>query len=98
MQKFDLVPTYITLYQHHVSQAQMQSVIDAYKSFGPAAFLDLPVYVKWNKTRMGMQADADKLTLSNTQQVIQGVYAKYKPQIAAARVKYKAEHPDWVDK
>ena len=98
MQKFDLVPTYITLYQHYVSQAQMQSVIDAYKSFGPAAFLDLPVYVKWNKTKMGMQADADKLTLSNTLQVIRGVYAQYKPQIAAARVKYKAEHPDWVDK
>ena len=32
MQKFDLVPTYITLYQHYVSQATMQNVIDAYKS------------------------------------------------------------------
>ncbi len=98
MQKFDLVPTYITLYQHYVSQAQMKNVIDAYRSFGPAVFLDLPVYVKWNKTRMGMQAGADKLNLSNTLQLTQSVYAKYKPQIAAARVKYKAEHPDLVDK
>ena len=48
--------------------------------------------------RLGMQADADKLFLANTQRVTQDVYATYKPQIAAARVKYKAEHPDWVDK
>jgi hypothetical protein len=98
MQKFDLVPTYIMLYQHYVSQAKMQNVVDAYNSLGPAHFPGSPACVKWTETRQGMQADADKLTLSNTQQVIQGVYAKYKPQIAAARVKYKAEHPDWVDK
>jgi hypothetical protein len=98
MQEFDLVPAYITLYQHYVSQAAMQNVIDAYKSLGPSNFPGSPACVKWTETRLGMQADADKLTLSNTQQVIQGVYAKYKPQIAAARVKYKAEHPDWVDK
>lgn len=36
MQKFDLIPTYITLYQHCVSQPSMQNVIDAYKSLGPA--------------------------------------------------------------
>lgn len=53
---------------------------------------------KLGEIQLEMKDDADKLTLSNTQQVIQGVYAKYKPQIAAARVKYKAEHPDWVDK
>lgn len=98
MQKFDLVPMYITLYQHYVSQPSMQDVIDAYKSLGPANFPGSPACVKWSETRLGMQADADKLTFSNTQQVIQGVYAKYKPQIAAARVKYKAEHPDWIDK
>jgi hypothetical protein len=98
MQKFDLVPTYITLYQHYLSQAKMQNVIDAYNSLGPAHFSGSPACVKWTETRLGMQADADKLTLSNTQQVVQGVYAKYKPQIAAARVKYKAEYPDWVDK
>ena len=98
MQKFDLVPTYIMLYQHYVSQPSMQNVIDAYKSLGPGNFPGSPACVKWSETRLGMQADADKLTFSNTQQVIQVVYAKYKPQLAAARVKYKAEHPDWIDK
>lgn len=98
MQKFDLVPTSITLYEHYVSRAKMQDVIDAYNALGPAHFAGSPACVKWTEARQGIQADADKLTLSNTQQVIQGVYAKYKPQIASARVKYKAEHPDWVDK
>jgi hypothetical protein len=98
MQKFDLVPTAITLYQHYVSQAAMQNVINAYKSLGPAKFPGSQAGVKWAATRLGMQADSDKLTLSNTQQVIQVVYERYKPRIAAERVKYKAEHPDWVEK
>jgi hypothetical protein len=76
----------------------MQQVIDAYHSLGATNFPGSPMCFKLGEIQLEMKDDADKLTLSNTQQVIQGVYAKYKPQIAAARVKYKAEHPDWVDK
>jgi hypothetical protein len=76
----------------------MQQVIDAYHSLGAINFPGSPMCFKLGEIQLEMKDDADKLTLTNTQQVIQGVYAKYKPQIAAARVKYKAEHPDWVDK
>ena len=98
MLKTDLAPMRITLYQHYVSQATMQQVIDAYHSLGATNFPGSPMCFKLGEIQLEMKDDADKLTLSNTLQVIQEVYAKYKPQIAAARVKYKAEHPDWVDK
>jgi hypothetical protein len=45
-----------------------------------------------------MMADIDKLKLAKTQEVLTKVYAVYKPQIKAARARYLAEHPDWVDK
>jgi hypothetical protein len=45
-----------------------------------------------------MEDDWDKLNFSNLMQINSAVYARYKTQIAAARVKYKAEHPGWVEK
>jgi hypothetical protein len=98
MLKFDLAPGYIGLYQHYISKETMQSVIDAYKSLGPENFPGSEACVKWSEQRRGMEDDANKLNLSNLMQINDAVYARYKAQIASARVKYKTEHPDWVDK
>jgi hypothetical protein len=98
MLKFDLAPGYIGLYQHYISEETMQSVIDAYKSLGPENFPGSEACVKWSEQRRGMEDDVNKLNFSNLMQINNAVYARYKAQIASARVKYKAEHPDWVDK
>lgn len=98
MLKFDLAPGYIGLYQHCISREAMQSVIDAYRSLGPENFQGSPACIKWSELRRGMEDDANKLNFSNLMQINDAVYAKYKAQIAAARVKYKAKHPDWVDR
>jgi hypothetical protein len=98
MRKTDLAPMRITLYQHYVSRATMKEVIDAYHSLGAANFTGSPMCFKLGEIQLEMKDDADKLTLAKTQEVTLNVYARYKSQIAAARVKYEAEHPGWVNK
>jgi hypothetical protein len=45
-----------------------------------------------------MADDVEKLRLAKTLEVIEKVYANYKPQIKAAGARYRADHPNSVDK
>ncbi len=98
MQKTDLMPMFITVYQHGVSKELMQKVIDTYRTLGTAHFQGSPACFKLGDAQLAMMPAIDKLKLAKTQEVLAKVYAVYKPQIKAARARYLAEHPDWVDK
>jgi len=98
MRNTDLLPMYITLFQHDVSRDLMQEVLDTYHRLGVDHFQGSPACFKLGDPNLGLAADMDKLKLAKTQEVVSKVYAVYKPQIKAARLKYKAEHPDWVDR
>ncbi len=98
MQKTDLMPMFITVYQHGVSKELMQQVIDTYHTLGAAHFQGSPACFKLGEAQVSMMADINKLKLTKTQEVLNKVYAVYKPQIKAARARYQADHPDWVDK
>ena len=98
MRNTDLLPMYITLFQHDVSRDLMQEVLDTYHRLGVDHFQGSPACFKLGDPRLGLVADMDKLKLAKTQEVVNKVYAVYKPQIKAARLKYQADHPGWVDK
>ena len=98
MQSADLLPMYITWYQHTVSEEVMQRVLAAYKANGAAHFQGSPACFELGAAQLPFQPEMDKLTLANTLAVIQQVYAVYKPQIKAARTTYLAAHPDYVDR
>jgi hypothetical protein len=98
MQKTDLVPMYVTLFQHGVSRELMQEVLDAYRTRGREHFRGSPECFKLGTAVAAVQGELEKLKLAETQTVVLKVYAEYKPQIRAARTRYLAEHPDWKDK
>lgn len=98
MQKTDLIPMFITLYQHGISKDLMQEVLDAYHRLGIEHFRGSPECFKLGNAELALSSDMDKLKLAKTQEVFGKVYAVYKPQIKAARARYQAEHPEWVDK
>ena len=97
MQKTDLMPLYVTLYQHGISKALMDEVLDAYHTLGSEHFKGSPACFKLGDAFLRMADDMDKLKLAKTQEVAIKIYDIYKPQIKAARVQYIAEHPDWKD-
>jgi len=98
MGKTDLMPIFVTLYQHGISRDLMQEVLNTYHVVGATLFKVSPASYKLAVAQHAMKDDTDKLTLANTLNVIGRVYQIYKPQIEAARVKYMAEHPDRVNK
>ena len=98
MQKTDLLPMYIELFQHGISKDLMGEVLDTYRTLGAEHFRGSPACVKLSEAELALSADMDKLKLAETQKVVQKVYAIYRPQIKAARARYLAEHPDWKDK
>lgn len=98
MQKTDLMPMFITLYQHGISKDLMQDVLDAYHTLGPAHFRGSPACFKLGSAELAMSPDMDRLKLAKTQEIFAEVYTVYKPRIKAARARYLAEHPDWIDK
>jgi hypothetical protein len=98
MRNTDLLPMYITLFQHDVSRDLMQEVLETYHRLGVDHFQGSPACFKLGDPKLGLAADMDKLKLAKTQEVVNKVYAVYKPQIKAARLKYQADHPGWVDK
>jgi hypothetical protein len=98
MQKTDLMPMFVTLYQHGISRGLMQEVIDAYLRLGAEHFQGSPECFKLGTAELALTADIDNLKLAKTEEVFTKVYTVYKPEIKAARVRYVAEHPEWVDK
>ena len=90
MQKTDLMPMYIILYQHEISRELMQRVLDAYKRFGADHFTESLECIELGGAELSMKADADKLTLAKTLEITKNVYAIYKPEIEAARMRYMA--------
>ena len=98
MQKTDLVPMYVTLFQRGVSRELMQEVLDSYRELGREHFRGSPECFKLDAAETALQEEMDKLKLAQTQSVVSKLYAAYKPQIKAARARYLAEHPDWKDK
>jgi hypothetical protein len=98
LQKTDLMPMYIALYQHGISRELMQEVLDAYQRLGPDHFRGSLECHKLGDAELKMTADMDRIKLAKTQEAIFKVYAVYKPLIKAARARYLADHPEWVDK
>ena len=98
MQRADLFPMFVTFYQHGISNELMQEVLDSYHTLGSEHFQGSPACFKLGDAELAMTADMDKLKLAKTNEVLTKVYDIYKPQIKAARARYLAEHPDWVDK
>jgi hypothetical protein len=98
MEKTDLMPMFVTLYQHGISRALMQEVLDAYERLGATHFQGSPECFKLGDAELALATDMDKLKLAKTGEVLTKVYTIYKPEIKAARVRYQAEHPEWVDK
>lgn len=97
MQKADLTPMFIVLFQHGVSRELMQEVLDSYHRLGADHFALSPVWFKLEEVKRAMSADTEQLMQTETQALIEKVHQVYKPQIKAARTKYMAEHPDYRD-
>jgi hypothetical protein len=98
MQNTDLVPFYVAALQHSVSKQTMQKVIDAYHRLGAEHFQGSPECFELGNALSKNTDDWEHAKLVITQQAIMKVYAVYKPQIKAARVRWMAEHPGWTDK
>ena len=98
MQKTDLAPMYVALFQHGVSRELMHEVLDAYRKRGREHFSGSPECFKLGAAMAAIQGEYEKLKLAETQAVFSKIYDEYKPQIKAARARYLAEHPDWKDK
>lgn len=97
MQKADLTPMFIVLFQHGVSRELMQEVLDSYRKLGADHVAGSPAWVKLEEAKRAMSADTAQLMPTETQALIEKVYQVYKPQIKAARAKFMAEHPDYKD-
>jgi len=97
MQKADLTPMFIVLFQHGVSRELMQEVLDSYHRLGADHFALSPVWFKLEEAKRAMSEDTEKLMQAETQVQIEKVWQVYKPTIRAARAKYMAEHPDYRD-
>jgi hypothetical protein len=98
MQTTDLMPMFVTLFQHGISRDLMKDVLDTYRTLGAEHFKGSPACFKLGDAELALSADMDKLKLTKTMEVIEKVYEIYKPQIKAARARYLAEHPNWNDK
>ena len=98
MGKTDLMPMFITWYQHGVSRDLMQEVLNTYHLVGATLFQVSPACYKLAVAQHAMADDVEKLRLAKTLEVIEKVYANYKPQIKAAGARYRADHPNSVDK
>jgi hypothetical protein len=89
---------YITLFQHDVSRELMQKVLDSLRRRGADRFRGSKEYAKLVDPSLGLDGDIDKLKRAKTQEVLNRVYAEFKPQLTAARLKYQAEHPEFAEK
>jgi hypothetical protein len=98
MGRTDLLPMYVALFQHGISRDLMQEVLNTYHTVGATLFKVSPARYKLAVAELAMADDTDKLTLAKTLEVTEKVYTICKPQIAAARTRYLAEHPESIGK
>ena len=98
MQTTDLTPMFVTMYQHDVSRELMQEVLDSYHAQGLEHLQGSLARFRIAGAQVEMRDDSNAVRLAKTLEVINKVYAVYKPQILAARAQYMADHPEWVDK
>jgi hypothetical protein len=96
MQKTDLTPTYVALFQRGVSRQLM--VLEFYREQGRDHFRGSAECTRLGAALFPVQSLMEKLKLEKTQSVVMKVYAEYKPQIKTARIRYLAEHPEFKDK
>jgi hypothetical protein len=94
MEKTDLLPMYITLFQHDISREQMQKVLDSLRRRGADRFRASKEFAKLVDPNLGLETDMERLKRAKTQEVLNRVYAEFKPQLTAARLKYESEHPE----
>jgi predicted nicotinamide N-methyase len=86
------------VYQHGVSKELMQEVLDSYHARGLEHLQGSLARFRFAIAQLEMRDDSNGVRLAKTLEVINKVYAVYKPQILAARAQYMADHPEWVDK
>jgi hypothetical protein len=98
MGRTDLMPRFITWYQHGVSRDLMQEVLNTYHAVGATLFQISPAAYKLTTAQRAMADDVNRLRLAKTLEVTEKVYADYKPQIKAASARYQVDHPNLVDK
>jgi hypothetical protein len=96
--KTDLMPMFITMYQHGISRELMQEVLDTYHLVGATLFKLSPACFRLAIAQQAMADDTNQLRLAKTLEVTEKVYTRYKPQIIEASDQYLAEHPHSVDK
>jgi len=65
---------------------------------GATLFQVSPACYKLAVAQHAMADDVEKLRLAKTLEVTEKVYANYKPQIKTASARYRADHPNSVDK
>ncbi len=97
MQRTDLVPMFVELYQHGLSKQLMQEVLDTYHANGADHFKGSPACFKLGAADAALTDDMDKLKLAETTAVLERVYQVWKPKIKEARAQYLAAHPDFKD-
>ena len=98
MRKTDLMPMFIAIYQHGISRDLMQEVLNTYHLVGATLFKISPAAYKFAAAQQAMAADVDPLMHAKTLEVMEKVYANYKPQIKAAGDRYRTDHPNPVAK
>ncbi len=80
--KADMVPMFLPVYQHHISEEEMAAVLNFYKTPAGKHFLDAqPV----------MAGEAQQLIAQQGREIGHDVYLKYKDQIEEGKRQYDAQ-------
>jgi hypothetical protein len=79
MGKTDLMPLFVTLYQHAVSRELMQEVLDTYHRWGAVLFKISPAALRLGAAQAAVSDDQNKRTLANTLEITERVYTIRKP-------------------
>lgn len=82
-QKLDVSAVYVQVYQQYMSQAEMQAVIDFYRSPAGQKLLEAqPLAIR----------DAKEIMRKKSTEMAEAIVAKYKDQIQAAAKQYDSQH------
>ena len=81
--KADMVPIFLPVYQHHVSEQEMAAVLSFYKTPAGKHFLD---------AQPMMASEAQQLIAQQGREIGHDVYLKYKDQIEEGKRQYDAQN------